>query len=247
MATPDEIPTDLTLEIGENLAPDQFMAAARAFFGYVEELAAPDDGEPIKWVVRVREGSHLIGVMPQTSNPPLGALAAIYRRAETGIAMLAEGRVSDAGLSEGAMKHLRVLSEMTDATRGKPVRMNLWVKKRPVAVGPAIGHAVREDHRAAYNDYGTLEGRLKSIQDNGSIQLTLRDDLLGLNLRCYVSDDLLDQAFANFRHRVEVSGIIHYRANGVPISIAASGIEPLPDDSELPSPDEVRGLLRAAL
>ena len=245
MATPEQIPTDLTLEIDENLPPDRFIAAARAFFGYVQEITDADDAEGVHWIVKVREGSHLIGVAPQGSHAPPALLASIYRRAESGLTMLAEGRVAESGLSESAMKHLRVLSEMTDASHGKPVTMNLWVQKRPVAVGPAVGHAVREDHRAAYNDYGTLEGRLKSIQDNGSIQLILRDDLLGWNLKCYLSDELLGQAFENFRHRVEVSGLIHYRANGVPISIAVKDIDPLPDDDDLPTAEEVRGLLRA--
>ena len=47
-ATPDQIPTDLALEIGENLSPDRFMAAARAFFGYVQEISSvvAPEGEP---------------------------------------------------------------------------------------------------------------------------------------------------------------------------------------------------------
>ena len=246
MATPDQIPTDLTLEIDENLPPDRFLAAARAFFGYVQEITDADDADGVQWVVKVREGSHLIGVAPQGFQAPPAVLASIYRRAESGLTMVAEGRIAESGLTEGAMRHLLVLSEMTDASHGKPVSMNLWVQGRPVSVGPAVGHAVREDHKAAYNDHGTLEGRLKGIQDNGSIQLTLRDDLLGWNLKCYLSDELLGQAFESFRHRVEVSGLIHYRANGVPISIAVEKIDPLPDDNELPSADDVRGLLRVA-
>jgi hypothetical protein len=57
MATPDQIPTDLTLEIDANVTPEQFMAAARAFFGYVDEVArsiAP--GAVPKWKVMLREG-----------------------------------------------------------------------------------------------------------------------------------------------------------------------------------------------
>ena len=54
-AAPDQIPTDLTLEISENLSPDRFMAAARAFFGYVEEISksvAPAT-QSSRWLVRV--------------------------------------------------------------------------------------------------------------------------------------------------------------------------------------------------
>lgn len=246
MATPDEIPTDLTLEIGENLPPERFMAAARAFFGYVKEVtdAVTSEGDHVNWTVRVREGSHLIGVAPSQVSPAV--LTMIYKSAESGLTMLAAGKVADAGLNDAAMGHLKVLSDMTDGSHGKPVDVKLWVLKKPIPVGPTVGQAIREDNKSSYNDYGTLEGRLKSILDQGSVQLMLRDDLLGLTLRCYVSEQLLPQAFENFRKRVEVAGLIHYRANGTPISIDVGRIEPLPDDDELPSADDVRGLLRAA-
>ena len=55
----------------------------------------------------------------------------------------------------------------------------------------------------------------------------------------------LQDAFANFRKRVEVSGVIHYRRNGTPISVEVEAIDPLPEDSELPTSNEVRGLLKA--
>jgi hypothetical protein len=53
-----------------------------------------------------------------------------------------------------------------------------------------------------------------------------------------------------FRHsgrsrgkQVEVFGLIHYRKNGTPISIEAEHIVRLPDDSELPTAEDVRGIL----
>ncbi|MFL5283104.1 MAG: hypothetical protein ACJ8AW_19450 [Rhodopila sp.] len=55
---------------------------------------------------------------------------------------------------------------------------------------------------------------------------------------------MLPQAFANFRKRVELSGLIHYRKNGMPICIAVQGIQAMPEDDELPSIDDVEGILR---
>lgn len=245
MATPEEIPTDLTLEVGENLSPDRFMAAARAFFGYVDEIAEglSGDSDKVRWVVRVREGSHLIGVDPVSVASPM-AVAAIYSAAEKGLGHIASGDIEGSGLSEGAIKHLRVLSEMTDGSHGKPVPVRIWVRKKPVTVVPEVAHVIREDTKAAYNDYGTVEGRLRAITDQGSVQLQLRDELLGITLKAYVNESLLPLAFSNFRKRVEVAGLIHYRRNGMPISVEVSHIEPLPEDDELPSPEAVRGLLR---
>jgi hypothetical protein len=66
MATPDQIPTDLTIDLGDDLSPEEFVAAVRNFLGYVSEItdAQRGDGSDISWTVRVREGSALVGVEP---------------------------------------------------------------------------------------------------------------------------------------------------------------------------------------
>ncbi len=220
------------------------MAAARAFFGYVDEVARSvvTDGVP-KWKVMLREGSNLLAVEPAISAPP-AVIQAIYTRADEGARQLSEGNLQVSRLSEPALKHLKTLSELTEA-KGNPVPLRLWVRREPIAVNLEIGRVIREDWRADYRDYGTAEGRLTAIQEHGTLQLILKDEWLKQTIRCYVPEELLPDAFANFRRRVEVSGVIHYRRNGTPISVEVEAIAPLPDDSELPSSSEVRGLLSA--
>jgi hypothetical protein len=248
VAAPEQVPTDFTLEIGENLSPERFMTAARAFFGYVHELSAGlAEGETAKWIVKVREGSALLAVDPSPTVPPEVARL-VYARAERGLQHLINRDIEDSGLPEPALKHLRTLSEMTEAGPNKapPVPMRIWIQKRPIALEPAIASTIREDWRADYDDYGTIEGRLETIQESyGSLQFYIRDALLKQRVRCYFPEELLDEVFARFRKRVEVSGVIHYRKNGTPISIEAEHIIALADDSELPTAGDVRGILRA--
>jgi hypothetical protein len=62
MAKAIDIPTDLTLDIGGDISPDDFVAAVRNFFGYIKEIteAQEGDGSKIEWAVKVKEGSSLI-------------------------------------------------------------------------------------------------------------------------------------------------------------------------------------------
>lgn len=249
MANPEQIPTDLTLEIGDDLSPDRFIATARAFFGYVQEVSqtfAPE-GDLARWIVRVREGSTLLAVEPSPRVPPPVAHI-IFLRTEQGIQRLADGNVEDSGLPDAAIRHLKTLAELAEGQPGKsaPVPLRLWVKRKPIPLEPGLASTIREDRRADYNDYGTLEGRLQTIQEGyqGSLQFHLVDPILRQKVRCYFPEDLLPEVFDTFRKRVEVSGVIHYRKNGTPISIEAERIEALPDDSELPSARDVRGILR---
>jgi hypothetical protein len=67
--------------------------------------------------------------------------------------------------------------------------------------------------------------------------------MLRQRVRCYFPEELLPAVFDTFRKRVEVSSVIHYRKNGTPVSIEVEQILGLPDDSELPSAEDVRGIL----
>jgi hypothetical protein len=246
MATPDQIPTDLTLEIDADITPEQFMAAARAFFGSVDEVAralAPDGILP-RWRVQVREGSNLLAVEPTNGAPP-AVVEAVYARLEDGVRHLANGDLQGSRLPDAALRHLKTLSELTESKK-RPVPLRLWVKREPTALNPEIARVIREDWRADYRDYGAIEGRLTAIQEQGTLQLILKDEWMALSVKCYVPEEMLPEAFKTFRKRVEVSGIIHYRKNGHPISVDVESIDELPSDDQLPTADDVRGLLKAA-
>jgi hypothetical protein len=249
VANPELIPTDLTLEIGADLSPDRFMTLARAFFGYVQEISesfAPEGGLA-HWVVRVREGSTLLAVDPSASVPS-DIADVIFARAERGIERLAEGNMEDSGLPELAIRHLRTLAEAAEGAPGKthPIPLRLWVKRKPIPVEPGIASVIREDWRSDYRDYGTIEGRLETIQEvHGGLQFHIRDAMLRQKVRCYFPEELLPEVFDRFRKRVEVSGLIHYRKNGTAIGIEAERIDTLLDDSELPTAEDVRGILRS--
>jgi len=224
------------------------MTAARAFFGYVQELSesfAPEGDMP-RWIVRVREGSTLLGVDPYPNAHP-EVVQAVLSRAEKGIVSITDGNVEESGLPESAVKHLKTLAEIAEGRRGhtEPVSIRLWVRKKPVQVVPEIAATIREDWRSDYNDYGTIEGRLETIQEGISgLQFQIRDPMYRQKIRCYFPEGLLPEVFERFRKRVEVSGVIHYRKNGTPVSIVAERVDAMPDDSELPEAEDVRGILR---
>jgi hypothetical protein len=245
MATPDQIHSDLTLEIGEDLSPERFMAAIRAFFGYVEEVGralAPDGGTQ-DWVVHVKEGSNLIGIDPGPG-AHIVIVNRVYMAVERGIRHLTAGDFDGAEVPDNALRHLKNLSELTNRTAKKPVNLRLWVQKNPTILGDEISKTIQEDWRSGYRDYGSVEGTLEAIQDRGTLQIRVRDTSMRLSINCIVPEELLDKAFSNFRKRVEVYGLINYRRNGRPVSISADRIETLWDDSALPSLEDVRGILK---
>lgn len=244
MATPDQIPTDLTIDLGDDLSPNEFVAAIRNFMGYVAEItdAQKGDGANITWTVRVHEGSALVGVEPDPSAPK-SRLAMIYKKARHGPIALASGNIENAGLSDKAIDHLKNLSHLVGKHKnGKGV--NLWVERKPINISAGIAKVIREDWRSDYYDFGTVEGRLEAISDTaGALKIRVRDFLYPRAINCVVPESLINKVLDNFRRRVEIEGRIHYRSNGTPISIEVQVIEKLPEDDELPTADDVRGIM----
>ena len=80
MATVDEIPTDLALEIGVDLDPKRFVAAAREFFALVEKVVSPAEAPyRVEWSVKLREGSNILALAPTPSALSADAAIALVR------------------------------------------------------------------------------------------------------------------------------------------------------------------------
>lgn len=244
MATPDQIPSDLALEIEQALTPSAFLAATRHFFGYVDEIARAlrGDADPIRWTVRVREGSTVLAAMAP-EDAPADVLSAVCGQARLAIDVLSSGSVEDAGVSDAALNHLRSLSALTDDAKRQSLTLKLWINRSPNVIGPAIARTIQENWRVDYFDYGTIEGKLEAIQDSGTLQIRIKDTLTRQSVRCHLPDELLPSAFENFRKRVEVAGLIHYDRQDCPVGIQVSAINALPDDADLPTAAAVRGIL----
>lgn len=242
MATAEEIPSDLALEIGADLTPDAFLAAARHFFGYVDEVVASvDEGSRIRWRVRVREGSTVLAVEPTNVSAP-DRLPFVYEKVRDAADRISSGDLETVHLNDRALGHLKGLSQL--AGRGeKAIPIRVWVQRRPIEIGRQIADVIEEEWRADYHDYGTIEGRLEAIQEHGGLQIRIRDLMYPRPIRCVLPEDLLEKALSYFARRVEVTGMIHYRRNGDPISIEANDIDRLPDDADLPTAADVRGIL----
>lgn len=243
MAQPDEIPTDLTLDVSDALSPEEFLLAVRNFIGYVAEITAAQaiEGEAVHWTVKVRQGSNLIGVEPDAAASP-SRVGMIYRAARHAPAAIASGDVASAGVTEKAVAHLKALADL--AVDRPDVHVALWVQRERVAIGHDIKRQIEEDAESEYQDWGALEGRLDAIQDkSGRLKIRVRDLMYRKPVACRVPESLIAKVMAGFRRRVEIEGLVHFRPDGTPLWIDAERIEILPEDSELPDMVTMRGLL----
>jgi hypothetical protein len=248
LAVKSDIKTDLTLEIaGKAVTPEKFIRSVRSFFAILKEVTGQVAGkeEAVQWVVQVSEGSNLVGVDPMPGYPP-AVVSQIIKAVSDGIGTIENRAATPRFFSERAIRSLRELGDVAGVTPNDDTTVRVWAKKQPLPVTHKSVAHVAELLESGHEDYGSIEGRLRTVSDKGRLHFVVKEPILNNEIRCFIPEGLIETAVANFRHRVEVYGRIKYRKDGKPVSIDVDDIVPFPPKEALPSYREVRGILRGA-
>ena len=244
-ALPNEIDAELTLELdGTDITPEKFLRGVRAFFGVLEvvtkEVCA--ERERVRWTVRVQAGSNLVGVWPASGTPP-AIVERVVDAIQVGIETLEDRAETPESFPSLAVRYLRDLGNIVGTDERDDTRVRLWARRFPVAVThKAVAHAA-DLLGEVLEDYGSVEGRLLVTSARGTLHFEIDEPVWEQRIRCYIEENLLEEALACFRRRVEVSGRIKSRRDGSPVSIRVDRIVPFPERHELPDFLSVRGVL----
>jgi len=232
-----------SLEIDAPSIPaPSFARGVRAFFDLVDDLTRDVGGrEFVSWNVRVREGSAIIEVMPElAADAPVGVFASIEGALAEGIQSLEAVAERPNHYSDNALKAVRRLGRISDAETKVAIRVanakHSITHKSVANVNDLVGWTI--------SDYGSIEGRLRTVSDQGNLHFFVFDDLTNRQIRCYFDDEQTDDVMKAWRSRVIVSGVVRYRKDGEPTSIVVDNLTPLKSSSDLPSADDVLGILK---
>lgn len=248
MAVKSDIKSDLTLEIdGHKVTPEKFLRSVRSFFSLLSEVTAQIAGtrDAVQWRVLVKEGSNLVGVDP-VPGFNRAIVAKIIDAVAGGIAEIERQPTHPAFFSERAVRSAGELADLAGTTGDDDTTIRVWAKREPIPIThKAVAH-VSALFASEHEDYGSIEGRLRTITEQGGLQFVVHERLWDQAIRCRIPERLVDLAMDNFRKRVEVYGLIRYRKDGRPISIQVDDIIAFPGDDEIPSFRDVHGILREA-
>lgn len=236
----------ITLRMDQNVIPAQdFKAAVDAFIDLlqnVSENVQPD--AKIQWGIGVEKGSAVINAFPQGDAGQY--LRPIAEAMTAGLAALAVGsEARPKHFNDKALQAARKLSSL----RTEDIVVTLSSPWEEVPLSKRVAVAVQETMGTKYSDYGTIEGTIDvlKISKTDSYEARIRDDFTNHETTVILLDgEALDQffLFAKNKQRVSVSGLVQYRAGGIPKSIMAEQYEVFPDASELPSIEDMIGILK---
>lgn len=238
----DEITTDITLEIDEDvISITDFQKATDSFLGLVKELSkvVSVNADASDWSVKVYGGSAGVGVTPLSAELD----SVLIRRAMiSGLRSLSDG-IRPGEFTDKAIEHSKALASLFKKFNVEP-NIRVWsMRDESVRVARSVATGAETLLAAVYEEDGTVDGILEKVDGHRKLQFVVYDVIDKRAVKCDITDEQLRQALESFQQRVEVIGRVKYRKDGMPVSILATRIINYPKKSEIPSLTQMRALL----
>ncbi len=248
----DELFPERTLRLefgGQRITLPDLIAAANRVLGIlvdVDSNVSEEPGGTIDWVIRdLESGSAVLEVeaAPKGEITPFFAPAEVVRKFKSGMRQIAENGERPPYFSERGMQQAYELTAMLHINGIDAFRVGY--NGETVEFTPGIKKAVKETLEGKYKAIGSIEARIDTLSAHEKpYSCTAWTLLTNEPIRCFFSDaEVLSSAYENFKQRVTLRGILTSRPNGEVTSMRVHSIEPFPADEDLPSVDDILGIM----
>ncbi len=237
----------LSLELhGEKISARTFLQSVNSFFGIVNEVTEEFCGRKnmINWIVTVSSGSAKINVIPELAMytiPPIKTIM-LTHFIGNGFERIEKFAKRPQYFTEKALKHTMSLASNIDGELNsiKVVyngKMSLITSQTAANTSTLL--------KTAYKDWGSVEGVLCELSDKRTTHVSIYDDLTDTYIKCKTNKDTLMSMYGSFHKRILVSGQINYYESGQIKHIEVEEFEVFPGPDQIPSFEDVRGILGA--
>jgi hypothetical protein len=231
---------------GPIVTPDTFRRLVSAFVDLLTAVTdkAAGNGKKTVWDMTVSTGSRLFIARAVADQQTTATTRRVLTAIPNGLKKLEKGSADvPAYFDQRALRAARELASIPKQRKLTYVRFH--------AEGPSITVSQRSADTAIkllgqHQALGSVEGKLQTLSERGSLQFVVFDDLYENGVNCFIDEELMDQAKDAFRKRVSVTGMIQYDQESRPVSIRVDTIKVFKDVSELPPIKNLRGIFKKA-
>jgi hypothetical protein len=206
--------------------------------------------DAVQWVVEEirRESPLRLELSPRAAKddvPPqlVGQVASVITE---GIALIEERPERPRYFNDTALDRAKDLaSRIGDEVRAVRFRRRNGALSKSVTVTQRLAANVDEIIGPRLERFGTVEGRLEGVLVHRRRVFYIWETLTNRRVECTFGDRIeLADVLAAFGRRVSVRGLIRTRKTGEKLSVEAGDLYVFPPEEELPTIDEVQGILR---
>lgn len=212
------------------------------------DVSGVDSREPVRFVIAAaKAGSMTIGVTPQPTSRAVSpaTLPRIAKAVTAGLKMLERSPKRPKHFSDAALERLRDLG----SPRGSDVQQRVLVGNGvgdPQALSRRMMEHVDAVLAPEIESIGTVEGVLEGLIIHGKRRFLIFDQITGRQVTCYFTERIgWEQVYRHFGKRAAATGALRSRRSGDAVSMSVHRLHVFQDDDELPTAEQVRGLLKA--
>jgi hypothetical protein len=227
---------------GPKLTPEKFIKAIQSFFALVEGVSRNVAGgkSETEWKVEVASGSAIVRATSDTPNADK-TITAVTR----GVHSLKSGvQSTPPWFTKDEVRAARALAEIADGTAVKSVQIKNG--EAPEELSETVvktADAILLSERSIA--YGSIEGKLDTVSTRDGFKCSVLEPNYHRPVTCSFSKrELEKEAYNAFDKRVLISGMIRYGKEGYPTSIDADVLRVFPDESELPTLEEIQAIYK---
>ncbi len=233
--------------------PQVTLGRLREFVSEVGELVqevtaeVPDAGRGgLRWsLADAKAGSFEVALRaePARRNVPYAASTRVIQTLWGGLRLIQVRAERPPFFSDPALEHAKRLVELIgDGITGVTVSTN---GHDAIRLTRELAIHVEQLAGPVLSAIGTIEGVIETITIHGREAFSLYDAVTGRRYECLFGKRIsLEEVTEAFGKRVSVRGIIRKRKGRDGPRIEVTSLRVLPDEQDLPSADDVRGILR---
>lgn len=230
---------------GERITAERFLKSVSSFFGLIAEVSDAVAGQrgAVQWIVSARPGSVIVEFKPLPVKVDTDVVSASVRAVREGFGLLARKPERPRYWSDVALRRAKELAEAIEPTGGGLDALRIDGDAHGVEVTRKMSEHVQTLIGVELRALGSIEGRLRTVSEGGGLHFVVQDAVTHNQVRCYIREEDTEKILEAFRKRMVVYGEITYRQDRQPANIRVERFRVLRDKHELPSADEVRGIL----
>src|ERR1051326_8160397 len=237
-----------TIEIklsGRQIPPEKFLSAVQKFLAIVQGVGRNIAGleDPIQWTVEADHGSAIIRAKalnrPQEAAQSTDAIRRGFHSLRSGTNIIPRGFTA---LEARATQEL---AELIDDDFPISVKNGDAPEELTRDIVKTVDALLRRDK---YEDFGSIEGVLCSMARGNRFECEIKDQQSGRTVHCYFNaDEVAKQAWAAFlKDRIIARGLVRYAKEGHPTSMLVDSIQGFPEESELPTIEDIQNIFQSS-
>jgi len=236
-----ETKLDLFLKLeGEQISTGSFKKAIDNFFGFIEKLSIQLEEKTVspQWIVSVEKGSICLKLHPEFPAPELIA------NIKTGVNQISQKDERPPYYSNEILTNLKALALLPKWKKSGIKGVYIITDDKEIEMSPSVCTNIISILKIQREEFGSFEGTLKIISAVQGLHFQIYEFVHNRAIKCLMDERLVQKALGAFNKRVSVYGIIKYSKGGIPGSIHVQDLRIFKDEEELPSANDVLGILK---